>query len=420
MLQDFVFLTLHPLDVLDFIVLHLEVVAGLPVGFALFVLLRIELLQLQLDGLDLGLDGVKFFLCLALLLVGSLEVLPDEFHLAVEHLLFRLDLLDLSPDLVLLCLEFLDLGFNSAELLRQGDRLLQLVDLFDDFGLLRTWHGRRRQSSLQVLHLLLDVLDSVALGVHLLEHCALFLLQAFNGGDYFAHLVLILPLCAPDTLGLVDALGQLSFASIVSASSNATFSHILFLLDQLVLLASRFLNAAVLLRHISVELSFARLLKAVLRCWEFFYFCVFRKLNFLVLYALHVVVLVNPAILVLWLVVLARTALSLVLTSGAATSRSFRLFDSLCIVCLLASGLRSSLSTTAALIFTASLSCGTLGTAAFAAARRRLRPLLCFGIACSSFALVLFSSGLAYSLRLLLHGAIGLLKLYKNVYFNYC
>ena len=55
-LDDFILLPLHPVDVLDFVLLHLVVVASLPVVLALLVLQAVQLGELLLDGVDLGAD----------------------------------------------------------------------------------------------------------------------------------------------------------------------------------------------------------------------------------------------------------------------------------------------------------------------------------------------------------------------------
>lgn len=49
---DFVLLSLHPLDVHNFLPLQLKVVAALPICLALLVLLRVERIELLVDGFD--------------------------------------------------------------------------------------------------------------------------------------------------------------------------------------------------------------------------------------------------------------------------------------------------------------------------------------------------------------------------------
>ena len=49
---DFVLLSLHPLDVHNFLPLQFEVVAALPICLALLVLLRVERIELLVDGFD--------------------------------------------------------------------------------------------------------------------------------------------------------------------------------------------------------------------------------------------------------------------------------------------------------------------------------------------------------------------------------
>ena len=125
-------------------------------------------------------------------------------------------------------------------------------------------------------------------------------------------------------------------------------------------------------------------------------------------------ILVNPAILVLGLLFrLAGSAL--VPAFAAAPTVSFLLLDTLRVVRLLPSGLRTAFSSAAGCVFIARLSRGALTSAAFAAPSSRLGPLLGFGIAGCGLTLRLLGSGIANSFGLFLHVcSMGFLRLNGN------
>ena len=116
-----VFLPLHPLNVLDLLVLHLEVVATLPVSFAQIVLLLVERVELFLDAGDLLVEAFNLLASLVLLSIGLLELLADGLHLGVQDVLLFPNLLDLAEDLVLFIFELLDLRLNGRQFLGMGN-----------------------------------------------------------------------------------------------------------------------------------------------------------------------------------------------------------------------------------------------------------------------------------------------------------
>jgi len=66
-----------------FLMLKLEVVAGLPVGLTFFVFLGVKSVQLLVDGLNLGLNFIRLCPSRILLDVSLLKLLPDVLHLFV-------------------------------------------------------------------------------------------------------------------------------------------------------------------------------------------------------------------------------------------------------------------------------------------------------------------------------------------------
>ena len=110
--NDLVLLSVHPLDVHDFLTLHLVVVATLPVGLPLLVLLLVEQIELLVGRLDLLLYLVSLSQSLVFLGIGLLHFLPDALNLAIQLLLLTLVDLYFVPNLVLLSLELFDLGFD--------------------------------------------------------------------------------------------------------------------------------------------------------------------------------------------------------------------------------------------------------------------------------------------------------------------
>ena len=67
LLNDLVFLALHPLNMLNLLSLHLVVVATLPVSLTLLILGGVEGVELLIDSLDLSLDLSSFLIGLVFL-----------------------------------------------------------------------------------------------------------------------------------------------------------------------------------------------------------------------------------------------------------------------------------------------------------------------------------------------------------------
>ena len=112
LVQHTVFLPLHPLDVLNLLVLHLEVVATLPVSFAQIVLLLVERVELIFNDVDLLVEAINLLALFILLSFGLLELLADGLHLSVQYFFLLPDLLELAVNLVLGIFELLDLRLN--------------------------------------------------------------------------------------------------------------------------------------------------------------------------------------------------------------------------------------------------------------------------------------------------------------------
>jgi hypothetical protein len=129
--DDLLLLSLHPLDVHNCLLLLFEIVAALPVSFALFVFLGVQIGELRLDALDLTLNDVELGAGLVLFGVRLLKFLSDVFHLFVKHILLLLNTLDLSPVLVLLSFKFLDFRVYLAEAFGLRKGCLQHVEFFN-------------------------------------------------------------------------------------------------------------------------------------------------------------------------------------------------------------------------------------------------------------------------------------------------
>ena len=190
--------------------------------------------------------------------------------------------------------------------------------------------------------------------MHLFEEGFLFGLERVDLLLHFVHLSLRFPLLLSDALGHVDLLSQFALASVLFAGATASFADSVSLLDELIFAAASLLNELVLLGHISVELILRWLLQKVLFGWQIWDDSVLGEGDLLVFLAFHVMELVDPAILVLSTVVVARaiatfaTASASAAATTAATSAlsgTFALFASLGSVGSLASSLWSAFAT---------------------------------------------------------------------------
>ena len=113
--HNFVFLSLHPVDVIDLLELDFVVISALPVGFTFFILLLVERIELLVAGFDLILDLVGLSQGLIFLSSSLLHFLPDNLNLPIQFLFLTLESLDIIPNLVLLSLKILDLWLNLRE-----------------------------------------------------------------------------------------------------------------------------------------------------------------------------------------------------------------------------------------------------------------------------------------------------------------
>ena len=194
-----------------------------------------------------------------------------------------------------------------------------------------------------------------------------------------AHPCLRALLLAPNIASSGNFLIQLALASFVLTGSATTFANSISLLDQFILLAAGGLDQTILIAHGPVELVSVRFNKSVFFGRELRDLGLGRELHLGVLNALHMVILVDPAVLVLLPVLLA-TALAPTATAVVATL-SFSLLLALSSVGSLASSLRSATTTSATasslLIIAVGSSCTTaLSSTASATPCRSLGPLL--------------------------------------------
>ena len=112
---NFVFLSLHPVDVIDLLKLDFVVISSLPVSFTLFIFLLVERIELLVACLDLILDLVGLSQGLIFLSSSLLHFLPDNLNLPIQFLFLTLESLDIIPNLVLLSLKVLNLWLNLRE-----------------------------------------------------------------------------------------------------------------------------------------------------------------------------------------------------------------------------------------------------------------------------------------------------------------
>ena len=172
-------------------------------------------------------------------------------------------------------------------------------DFFDQFALGLGAHRRCRQSSFAVLNLFLDSLLGCAFGVHALEKVFLLALQVLDLSDKVAHAILILALVISDALDDVDSRGQFTLPRVASLSCDATLANLPSLLDQLFFLGSLLLDEVILGCHVAIEFGLGRLLEHVFLLGEFWNLSLRSKRFLFPLWAVHIVILVDPAILIL-------------------------------------------------------------------------------------------------------------------------
>ena len=179
------------------------------------------------------------------------------------------------------------------------NRSFKNFDFFDQFALGLGAHRRCCQSSFTVLNLFFDSGLSEAVRVHALEKVFLLAFQVLDLSDKVAHTVLILALVGSDALGVVDSRGQLALPRVASSICDSTLANLPSLLDQLFFLGSLRLDEVILGCHVAIEIRLGRLLEHVFLLGKLRNLSLRRKHYFFPLWTVHMVILVDPAILIL-------------------------------------------------------------------------------------------------------------------------
>ena len=138
--------------------------------------------------------------------------------------------------------------------------------------------------------------------------------------DNITHTVLILALGGSDTLGVVNSHGKLALSRVTTLSSDSTLTNLPSLPDQLFFLISLLLNDIVLGCHVPIEVRLGRLLEQVLLGRQLGNHGLCGERYLFPLWALHIVILVDPAVLILLLVltIVATTSILIVLAATIA------------------------------------------------------------------------------------------------------
>ena len=87
---------------LNLVLLHLEIVASLPVIFALLIFHTVKCRKLLFNSVDLSTDRIGLRPRLVLLSIRLIKLFTKCIHFLVKLLFFSFDGLDFVPDLVLL------------------------------------------------------------------------------------------------------------------------------------------------------------------------------------------------------------------------------------------------------------------------------------------------------------------------------
>ena len=93
---------MHPIDVLNLVLLHLEIVASLPVIFTLLILQTVKRSELFFNSVDLIANLVGLRPGLVLLGVCLIKLFTKCVHFLVQLIFLFFDGLDFVPNLVLL------------------------------------------------------------------------------------------------------------------------------------------------------------------------------------------------------------------------------------------------------------------------------------------------------------------------------
>ena len=416
-LNNLVFLALLPVNVLNLVLLHFEVVAFLPVLFTLLVFEGVECSELLLDSVNLFSDFVGLFLSLVLLGIGQFELLSDNIDLLVENIFVLLDSLNLVPNLLLLSNKNFYFLLKYLVAFCLWNRSFQQIDIFDESFFSLRAHRCRGKTPLSFFHCIPDLLLSRAVALHDFLEIAFLHFQVLQLGDNFTHVVLVLSLVGTYALRSINFLGKFALPRVSPSGSPATLTNVPALVDQIVLLLALFRDLGILGLHVAVEVCLGGLLEQVLFGWEFGNFRLSRKHYLFPLWPLHIMVLVDPAILILLLLIVTIVATPVLvvatLASTTAASSSLLLFLFLLgisapfsIICCLSCSLGSALLRIRRIFFgSCCLSCSTPTTTATSTACS-LRPsgiAAIGGIVISAFGFVIISATTAETLRLFLN-----------------
>jgi hypothetical protein len=154
----------------------------------------------------------------------------------------------------------------------------------------------------------------VARRVHRLQQRSFLSFEDFDFRNNFTHHVLACALSSTNAFCHVDTFSQLTLFGLV-AVAEASLTHSAFVFDERVLLGTLILNQAVLKGHFTVKVSLRWLPKNVFFPWQFGHHRLKRKRYFVVLRPVHVVILVDPRVLVLGLLLSIGFALSTTVTT---------------------------------------------------------------------------------------------------------
>ena len=134
-LDDLIFLALLPIDVLNLVLLHLEIIASLPVFLTLQVLRAVKLSEFFFYGIDQIANLVGLGPRLVLLSISLIKLFTQAIHLFVQFLLLCFNSLDLIPDLVFLTFQSFDLLIDLLVAFGSWDRSFKNFNLFNQSGL---------------------------------------------------------------------------------------------------------------------------------------------------------------------------------------------------------------------------------------------------------------------------------------------
>lgn len=186
------------------------------------------------------------------------------------------------------------------------------------FGLGR--HGSRSKTPFLELDSFIHIIDCETIWVHKLHKVALISIKHLDLCNNFTHLVLILALSGTNAFSSVNPLGELALAGVTTWSGHTTFTNLSSVLDQAVLLVTFVLDRGVLCSHFPIKVLLGWLLENIFLCRRFWNWSISLKRYLFVLRSIHVVILVNPRVLVLLLFLTVITALISILLAFATTA----------------------------------------------------------------------------------------------------